>query len=60
MSKRSPKPKRETWIEVWKHTRKDPVPPRRVFQPKDRELEADAAQDEIDEALAERYEDFEE
>lgn len=62
MSRKPKKVKRASWLDVWKGTRKDPVPAGRTHQPKDREIDEARADDEMrqwESWRGERYEDFE-
>lgn len=38
---------KRTWLEIYKGIRKPPTPPGQVIQPKDREIEAGVAEDEM-------------
>lgn len=63
MPRKPKKLKRPTWLEVWKGTRKEPVPASRTHQPKDREIDEGLADDEMRQWQSwrgESYEDFEE
>lgn len=55
--KKTPKP---SALSVWKGIRKDPVPPARVIQPKDRDLEAEDLDGQIEQYKDWRGEDLEE
>lgn len=58
MAGKSKKPKLPTQMEVWKGIRKDPVPPGRTIQPKDREIAEGDDDFEIEHWLGWRGEDF--
>jgi hypothetical protein len=55
--KKKPSSKVPSWVDIFKSQRGEPIPPKRVVPMKNRELEDEAAQEEIDEALYDSYED---
>jgi hypothetical protein len=54
------KSKRPTNLEIYKSIRKEPTPPGRIIQPKDREHEREVDEEEIDHWLGWRGEDLDE